>query len=377
MKFQNGTNQFTDPRFHQPGSVEGKFVDPAGHVKYTDGNFKPRLIENMKQEPIDNGYNSSIQNDTNNFHWQNRQNTLNKSVCDSTSNPAVSSTAHRSNGGFAVPLNPSEYRNLNKITTPDKCLSYITPAEYLLSRAGSYSDRPTSTATSLKSGFFDMPGSRNSGTFSHHSVRGKKRMLSISPISTDYLDLNEIIRTSPNSLVAFVNSNDLRSGFISRGSTGRNSSAASHASHSSYGHLSPAPMSQPVAPSSRQRNHFANNDTFNTQKQTFIQHPRRIPAPPPTTLRDVVSSSTGDLPPPNNFHHPPPSQQARKQTQQHTTSSSTTTAFPVKAKDEPLSPQQHQQHQHQHSPAKPDSNELSPSEVRYYYIAFVSTPQKY
>ncbi|XP_066928292.1 zinc finger protein GLI3-like [Clytia hemisphaerica] len=340
----------TYPAFRpDPGSmVEGKIAEQNNINKYGDmrrngagDNLKSRLIEHMKQEPVDQGYEQISQQ--NNYNWGNRQNSVHKAACDSTSN--VSPPRRNTNNEFAVPLHPSEYRQLNKINTPDKSLSYITPftpAEYLSSRAGSYSDRPTSTATSLKSGYMDMPGSRNSGSLSRHSARGKKRMLSVSPI---FDCLNDIIRTSPNSLVAFVNNNDLRSGFISRSSTGRNSSAASHASHSSYGHLSPAPASQPIA-MSRQRNHFASNETYtpSLQSQQFIQHPRRLPMPPPTQIREQVSSSTGDIPPPN---FPPPGVTNRPSPQR---------TIQNKPREEELSPKQH-------SPGKPDSNEFSPSEA--------------
>ena len=63
----------------------------------------------------------------------------------------------------------------------------------------------------------------------------RKRALSISPLFNESIDINAMIRTSPNSLVAYVNNS-------------RSSSAAS----GSYGHLSAGTMSpvnwNPVTP---------------------------------------------------------------------------------------------------------------------------------
>lgn len=50
-----------------------------------------------------------------------------------------------------------------------------------------------------------LPGSRFS-TPRGAGKLGKKRALSISPLSDSSIDLQTVIRTSPNSLVAFINS---------------------------------------------------------------------------------------------------------------------------------------------------------------------------
>ncbi len=138
---------------------------------------------------------------------------------------------------------------------PIRPIPQMVPADFL--RRGMYPDisRPPSTPYSLRSTVLDF-GSRNSSSFSsprHSAVRrGQKRGLSISPISADFIDLNEIIRTSPNSLVAFITGS-------------RGSSAASRASRASgsYGHLSaasisPSPFCTPVPGFfGRQRNPFS------------------------------------------------------------------------------------------------------------------------
>ena len=139
---------------------------------------------------------------------------------------------------------------------PIRPIPQMVPADFL--RRGMYSEisRPPSTAYSLRSTVLDF-GSRNSSSFSsprHSAVRrGQKRGLSISPLSTDCIDLNAIIRTSPNSLVAFITGS-------------RGSSAASRAStraSGSYGHLSaasisPSPFCTPVPGFfGRQRNPFS------------------------------------------------------------------------------------------------------------------------
>ncbi|XP_078662558.1 transcriptional activator GLI3-like isoform X2 [Branchiostoma floridae x Branchiostoma belcheri] len=103
----------------------------------------------------------------------------------------------------------------------------MTAAEYYhmaaMSQQRMYSDMPPLSGGS-GSIAIDLPtdGSRFSTprTAARH---GRKRALSISPLSGECLDLNSMIRTSPNSLVAFINGGS-RSG--------------SSASTGSYGHLS-------------------------------------------------------------------------------------------------------------------------------------------
>lgn len=70
-----------------------------------------------------------------------------------------------------------------------------------------------------------------------HSAKSRKRALSLSPLSTEGIDLNSMIRTSPTSLVAFINSRGGSSGSIS---------PAVGLHPGDYGHLSArsSPMSQ-------------------------------------------------------------------------------------------------------------------------------------
>ena len=84
-----------------------------------------------------------------------------------------------------------------------------------------------SSALSLEG--FEFPSPMGSGTFSPlTSARlGRKRQLSISPLSSSSLDLNNLIRTSPTSLVNYITS--------SRGS-----------SAGSIGHLSPSLFANPT-----------------------------------------------------------------------------------------------------------------------------------
>ena len=169
-----------------------------------------------------------------------------------TEGEASSSINNNNNVGTTVDL---ERRKSAMKAEPIRPIPQMVPAEFL--RRGMYSEmsRPPSTAHSLRSTVLDF-GSRNSSSFSsprHSAVRrGQKRGLSISPLSADCIDLNAIIRTSPNSLVAFITGS-------------RGSSAASRASRASgsYGHLSaasisPSPFCTPVPGFyGKQRNPFS------------------------------------------------------------------------------------------------------------------------
>ena len=169
-----------------------------------------------------------------------------------TEGEASSSVNNNNNIGTTVDL---ERRKSAIKAEPIRPIPQMVPAEFL--RRGMYSElsRPPSTAHSLRSTVLDF-GSRNSSSFSsprHSAVRrGQKRGLSISPLSAECIDLNAIIRTSPNSLVAFITGS-------------RGSSATSRASRASgsYGHLSaasisPSPFCTPVpGVFGKQRNPFS------------------------------------------------------------------------------------------------------------------------
>ncbi len=179
-----------------------------------------------------------------------------KSCNEMNSRPptCIKTEAETSSSGSIYTDSDFDRRKNNK-AEPIRPIPQMVPAEFL--RRGMYTDtsRPPSTPYSVRSTVLDF-GSRNSSSFSsprHSAVRrGQKRGLSISPLSADFIDLNEIIRTSPNSLVAFITGS-------------RGSSAASRASRASgsYGHLSaasvsPSPFCTPVPGYfSRQRNPFS------------------------------------------------------------------------------------------------------------------------
>lgn len=184
-----------------------------------------------------------------------------------TEGEASSSINNNNNVGTTVDL---ERRKSAMKAEPIRPIPQMVPAEFL--RRGMYSEmsRPPSTAHSLRSTVLDF-GSRNSSSFSsprHSAVRrGQKRGLSISPLSTDCIDLNAIIRTSPNSLVAFITGS-------------RGSSAASRASRASgsYGHLSaasisPSPFCTPVPGFfGKQRNPFSTPSLPRTPSVTGLGH---------------------------------------------------------------------------------------------------------
>ena len=170
----------------------------------------------------------------------------------------------------------SEDQYQKSIDRSDSCkiLSNVAHSDYIASlrRVNSQDGRPVSTNTSLRSTLLDYE-SRNSSRFSNprHSARGKKRTLSTSPFSSEIFDLAEIIRTSPNSLVAYVTSNDAN-GFVSRGS-GRNSSAASRASNGSFGHLSIGSVkSSPIGVSKARSQHTISFDSIHQREKQYNHH---------------------------------------------------------------------------------------------------------
>ncbi|KAL4618039.1 zinc finger protein GLI2-like [Arapaima gigas] len=89
----------------------------------------------------------------------------------------------------------------------------------------------------------------------------RKRALSISPLSDASIDLQTMIRTSPNSLVAYINNS-------------RSSSAAS----SSYGHLSVGAIS-PTFPFSHPINPVAYQQILSQQRNALGHTPPLIPPP--------------------------------------------------------------------------------------------------
>lgn len=88
------------------------------------------------------------------------------------------------------------------------------------------------TYNAQQDSMFRSPSAGSAATFlgSH----GRKRALSVSPYGSDVLDINTMIRFSPNSLTSFVNAS-------------RSHSSASLASAGSYGHLSAGAISPSAA----------------------------------------------------------------------------------------------------------------------------------
>nr|XP_006823312.1 PREDICTED: transcriptional activator GLI3-like [Saccoglossus kowalevskii] len=123
------------------------------------------------------------------------------------------------------------------------------PPEYLQHGMRSvYADTisgPPSTAGSIEHSALDF-GSVDGSRFSspRPSARlTRKRALSISPLSNESLDINAMIRTSPNSLVAYIN-----------GGTSRSSSASGSYGHLSAGTISPLGFPPSISPAHLQ--HF-------------------------------------------------------------------------------------------------------------------------
>ncbi|XP_071954104.1 zinc finger protein GLIS3-like isoform X2 [Antedon mediterranea] len=111
---------------------------------------------------------------------------------------------------------------------------------------------------------------------SARSARSRKRTLSVSPLSADGIDICQLIRTSPTSLVAFING--------SRGSSA--SLSPSPGMHGEYGHLSA-------------RNNISPMSVASSCTQNYQQPPHA----------DLTT-----CPPPPPYH--PPKQQQQQQQQQ-------------------------------------------------------------
>ncbi|XP_072882994.1 zinc finger protein GLI2a isoform X2 [Hemitrygon akajei] len=113
----------------------------------------------------------------------------------------------------------------------------------------------------------------------------RKRALSISPLSDASIDLQTMIRTSPNSLVAYINNS-------------RSSSAAS----GSYGHLSAGAISpafsfpHPINPVTIQMHQQILNQQ-RTLNSAFGHTPPLIQPSPPFAPRQHLSSTSAVLPP--------------------------------------------------------------------------------
>nr|XP_006825750.1 PREDICTED: zinc finger protein GLIS3-like [Saccoglossus kowalevskii] len=125
-----------------------------------------------------------------------------------------------------------KYQVLPQLTTPHGCnelgdQNFPPPGSALSqypSSSTSLSPFPVDFISPSGSSFASPRGSARS-----HSARSKKRALSLSPLSTEGFNINDIIRTSPTSLVSFING--------SRGSS-CSVSPAPGLQPGDYGHLS-------------------------------------------------------------------------------------------------------------------------------------------
>lgn len=88
-----------------------------------------------------------------------------------------------------------------------------TPAQYLASLSNKDNNSiPPSTATSLRSSNLEPFMHPPSIPSPKHSARlARKRAMSSSPLSIDSIDINSLIRTSPDSLIAYINAPRLSS----------------------------------------------------------------------------------------------------------------------------------------------------------------------
>lgn len=155
----------------------------------------------------------------------------------------------------------------------------VLPSDYLraMSSRGAATEcaGPPSTATSLRSTEIEFPAnmSRNS-TPRQTRILSRKRALSNSPCSIDALDLNSIIRYSPDALLAYV--------------SGSRASSAS-----SFGHLITPIALSPAIPHTPTAIH-----PCQVRQNPFITSPLVPPLQSPTTTtttmsqKDVPSSTT-------------------------------------------------------------------------------------
>ena len=134
----------------------------------------------------------------------------------------------------------------------------------------------TLPSSSLSLEGLDFPSPMGSGTFSPlTSARlGRKRQLSISPLSSSSLDLNNLIRTSPTSLVNYITN--------SRGSSAGSIGHLSPSLFANPGHFQP-PHSRPLHFTLRNSNYPLSNNPTSSQVNG---------APEPTAATSMSESST-------------------------------------------------------------------------------------
>lgn len=135
---------------------------------------------------------------------------------------------------------------------PSEQATPSTPAQYLASLSNKDNSIPPSTATSLRSSNLDFFMHPSNFPSPRQSARlARKRAMSSSPLSIDSIDINTLIRTSPNSLIAYIDAP-------------RSSSAGS------YGHLS----ANGISPSPKPPRSSSMRSTFLGCRQSTPTGPR-------------------------------------------------------------------------------------------------------
>ena len=129
-----------------------------------------------------------------------------------------------------------------------------------------------------------------------HSAKSRKRALSLSPLSAEGIDLNSLIRTSPTSLVAFINN--------SRGGSSGSISPAVGLHSGDYGHLSARNSGSPMSNVS-----FGHQPNFLTGAVTSTGS---SPPPPPYQPPKMVTCGFRD----NTFQEDTTSSQMAQQQMQ-------------------------------------------------------------
>lgn len=167
---------------------------------------------------------------------------------------------------------PTSYRATN---------SPSTPAQYLASLSNKDNNSiPPSTATSLRSS--NLESFMHPSTFPspRQSARlARKRAMSSSPLSIDSIDINSLIRTSPDSLIAYINAPRLSSA-------------------GSYGHLSAngiSPSPKPTRSSSMRSPLFGCWQSTSTGKSAKPQLNNAKPSSE-ETLQTIKAETSAEKP---------------------------------------------------------------------------------
>ena len=158
---------------------------------------------------------------------------------------------------------PPGYRPISKPPMPSDYLAAVHQG------MGSEFGGPPSTATSFRSTVLDFSTFQNFSSPRTSARMNRKRALSNTPSSVESIDLNALIRNSPDSLLGYLNGTRLSSA-------------------GSFGHLSPGPFC--TSPGSRQG--VPHYPCYKTNP--FITPPPipQLTSPKPPHMTDALPSST-------------------------------------------------------------------------------------